>query len=215
MKQLWQRIVAALTPGVRGILTVWVIFFVVALAGTLTHTFDLERWLAVESAAVWHGQVWRVVTYALLPAGMMDLLTAGFGLAILGGQLERHWLRGELSSYCLITATVAGLVQVLLSPLPMAGEAPVMLGLLVAWVFVCGHETVNLPIFGPVSVRQIFFIVVAVSLVVMLFSGGWRRAGGMIAGGVAGWVYLWLKFKWLMVKPGRTVESGRMNRLEL
>ncbi|HSY20402.1 MAG TPA: rhomboid family intramembrane serine protease [Candidatus Acidoferrales bacterium] len=215
MKQLWQRTVAALTPGVRGVLTAWVTVYVAALAGRLTQAFDLEQWLAVRAADFWHGQVWRVVTYAVLPTGILDLLVTGFGLAILGWQLERHWSRREFWRYCGITATVAGLVQVLISPLPLVGAAPLMLGLAVAWVFVSGHETVNLPIMGQASVRQIFWIAVAVSLAVMVFSGGWRRAGSTIAGGVAGWLYLWLRYKWLMVKDSHTVESGRINRLEL
>jgi membrane associated rhomboid family serine protease len=215
MKQIWQRISAAITPGVRGILTVWVVMFIASLAGKLTHAYDLERWLAVNRADFWHGQVWRVVTYAFLPTGLVDLLMPAFGLAILGSQLERHWSRGELWWYCIITATAAGLAQVLLSPLPMVGAAPMMLGLLVAWVFVSGHETVVLPLFGPVSVRQIFLIMAAVSMAVMFFSADWRRMAGTVAGGVVGWLYLWLRYKWLMAKPVETVESGRINRLEL
>ena len=215
MKQLWQRISGAITPGVRGILMVWVGMFLALLVGKLTQAYDLERWLAVNRAGFWHGQIWRVVTYAFLPTGLVDLLMPAFGLAILGSQLERHWSRGELWWYCIITAATAGLAQVLLSPQPMVGAAPMMLGLLVAWVFVSGHETVGIPLFGQVSVRQLFLVMAAVSLVVMIFSADWRRMAGTVAGGVAGWIYLWLRYKWLMAKDSEPVESGRINRLEL
>jgi hypothetical protein len=51
MKIVWQRFTATLTPGVRMILIVLTITFLATLAGKLTHTVDLPRWLAASSPA--------------------------------------------------------------------------------------------------------------------------------------------------------------------
>jgi membrane associated rhomboid family serine protease len=213
MRSLWQRFVTALTPGVQVMLIVLTGVYVASVIGRMTQTIDLAGWLAV-STAVWHGQVWRLVTYALLPAGIMDFLMNAFALVLIGSMLERHWSRGELWQYSAIAAAGAGLTQVLLSGAPMTGAAPMVFGLLIAWAFICGHEVLTFPLFGQMTVRQMVLIMAAVSFIVMFLTAGWVRAAVMVSGGVTGWLYLWLRCKWLLARPGRKVESGRINRLE-
>jgi membrane associated rhomboid family serine protease len=215
MKSLWQRFTTNLTPGVRGVLILQTVVYLAAIVGALTNTFDLKDWLAASAPEFWHGQVWRIISYALLPTGIMDFLMNAFALFMLGSQLERHWSRGELWRFCVIAAAGAGGAQVLLSSLPLIGASPVMLGLLLGWAFISGHEILPFPVFGEMRVRQMVLILAAVSFAILFFSAGWIRAVVMAAGGLAGWIYLWLRLKWLMSRPSRAVESGRINRLEL
>ena len=215
MKILWQRFNATLTPGVRVILILLTAVYLSAIVGKLTHAFDVSHWLAASAADFWRGQVWRVISYVLLPAGVMDFVMNAFALVMLGSQLERHWSRGELWFFSIIAAAGAGFAQIILSSLPMTGAGPLMFGLLLAWAFVSGHEVLPFPIFGQMSVRQMVLILSVLSLVLMFFSAGWIRATVMASGGLLGWIYLWLRQKWLMARPGRAVESGRINRLEL
>jgi membrane associated rhomboid family serine protease len=215
MKIFWQRFLSALTPGVRILLILLTAVYLSAIVGKLTGTFDLYRWLAASAPDFWRGQLWRMVTYALLPMGVVDFLMNCLALVMLGSILERHWTRGELWLFCAIAAAGAGLTQMILSSLPLTGAAPMMFGLLVAWTFVSGHETVLFPLFGQMTVRVMFLIFAAVSLLVMFFSAGLTATLVMAAGGLTGWVYLWLRQKWLMTRAGRVVESGRINRLEL
>lgn len=215
MKNLGQKFTVALTPGVRGILILQTIFYLAASIGNLTSTFDLNLWLAASAPEFWHGQVWRIISYALLPVGFMDFLMNTFALVLLGSQLERHWTRGALWRFGLFAAAGAGFAQIFLSSLPMTGAAPVMFGLLVAWALVCGHEVALFPIFGQMRVRTMVLFFAAVSCAVMIFTGGWVRALVMVAGGITGGSYLWLRHKWLMSRASRAVESSRINRLEL
>ena len=215
MKNLWQRFTATLTPGVRVVLILQTVVYLAAVGGGLTNTFDLKHWLAASAPNFWHGQVWRIISYALLPTGIMDFLMNAFALVLLGSQLERHWSRGELWRFSIIAVAGAGCAQVLLSSLPITGAAPMMFGLLLAWAFVSGHEVLPFPLFGQMSVRQMVLILATVSFAIMFFSAGWVRAVVMASGGLAGWIYLWLRFKWLMSQSSRAVESGRINRLEL
>ena len=215
MKMFWQRFTAMLTPGVRTLLILSAVIYVLAIIGNLTHSFDLNSWLAASAAAFWRGQIWRVFSYALLPNGVLDFLMNGFALVLLGAQLERHWTRGQRCFFCIISATGAGLTHIFLSSLLMVGAAPVMFGLLIAWAFECGHQPAQFPLFGEMTVRQMVLIFAGISLAIMFFSAGIARTLVMAAGGLTGWLYLWLRHKWLMSRSGRAVESSRINRLEL
>jgi membrane associated rhomboid family serine protease len=215
MKIIWQRFIGSLTPGTRALLVLLAVIYLTSALGGLVHAFDLPSWLAVSAPAVWHGQVWRIVSYALLPAGIFDFLMNSFALALLGGQLERHWTRGRLWRFCTVAAGGAGLAHIFLSELPMTGAAPMMFGLLIAWAFECGNQPAQFPLFGEMTVKQMVLIFAIVSLAIMFFTAGLNRTFVMAAGGLSGWLYLWLRHKLLMSRAGRSVESQRINRLEL
>ncbi len=218
MKIFWQRFLAALTPGVRFLLALLTAIYLLAVIGTMTHAFDLYGWLPLSGPKLWSGQIWRLVTYALLPAGILDFLMNGIALVMLGGLLERHWSRGQFWLYCLVAAVGAGLAKVLLqfsSPMPLVGAAPMMFGLLIGWGFLCGRENITILPFGEMTVWKLVLVASAVSFLIMFFTAGLVTAIIMSAGGLAGWLYLWLKHKWLMSRASRVAHSERISRLEL
>jgi membrane associated rhomboid family serine protease len=218
MRNFWQRFQALLTPGVRILLGLLAAGYLAAAIGKLTHSFDLYGWLALSGPKFWSGQVWRLVTYPLLPAGVMDFVTNSIALVMLGGLLERHWSRGEFWLYCLVAAAGAGLAKAALhfsSPQTLVGAAPLMFGLLIAWGFLCGRENISLLPFGEITVWKLVLVAGAVSFLIMFFTAGPVTAIIMSAGGLTGWLYLWIKHKWLMSRAGSVVQSERINRLEL
>ena len=215
---MWQRFQAMLTPGVRWLLILLVGAWLLTVIGGALHLFDLAGWLALSGPTFWHGQVWRLVTYPLLPFGILDLMMNCIALIMLGGQLERFWSRGDFWFYAALTAAGAGLVKVCLQPsagTPLTGAAPMMFGLLAAWAFLQGRERVHLAPIGEVTVWQICLVAAGISFLIMLTTAGTVRALVMIAGGVTGFAYLWLRQKWLMSRDSRVVHSERINRLEL
>jgi len=218
MKLFWQRFVASLTPGVQVMLLLLVAAWLTSLLGRLLHAFDLAGWLALSGPQFWHGQVWRLVTYALAPMGVMDLVMNCVALIILGGIVERHWSRGQLWVYCLVAVAGAGLAKVLLQfsvPLPLTGAVSMVFGLLIAWGFLCGRETISLFLLGETTVRMLVLIAATAGFLISLFTGGLIPALIMVAGGVAGFGYLWLRHQWMMNRAGSVVHSERIHRLEL
>jgi membrane associated rhomboid family serine protease len=217
MKSLCQKCLAALSPGVRPLLLLWVAVSLAAALGQLFRTVDLYRWLALDVSAAHHGQVWRLVTYAWLPAGIMDFAMTALALILLGPLLERHWTRRELWLYCGIATVGAGVADVLFASgaPPLVGAASVMLAWLLAWAFVSGHEPVPVPVFGSLTVRTLVLILAGLSLFMTLLSGGLVSALVLASGAAVGWLYLWLRHKWLMTRASRVVSSGRIQRLEL
>jgi len=218
MKKFWQRFLDSLTPGVRILLCLQAATYLAAIIGKSIQVVDLYGGLALTGPAFWRGQIWRLVTYASLPAGILDFLMNGLALVMLGGLLERHWSRSQLWLYCLVAATGAGSAKVLLqisSPLPLVGAAPVMFGLLIGWGWLCGRQTISLMPFGEMTVDKLVLIAGAISFLVMVFTTGLVPAFIMSAGGLTGWLYLWLKHKWLMSRASRGAPSERISRLEL
>jgi len=57
--------------------------------GRWSSAYDLSAWLAVSGPAFWKGRVWSVVTFVLLPAGLLDFLFNGMMIACLGPLIER------------------------------------------------------------------------------------------------------------------------------
>jgi membrane associated rhomboid family serine protease len=116
MRLIWHRFLQSLTPGVRTALIVLAAAYLAQIIGVWTSAYSLSAWLALSGPVFWHGRVWSVITFVLLPVGILDFLFNGLMIACLGPLIERAWSRGELWSYCLITATGAGLAKVVLQP---------------------------------------------------------------------------------------------------
>jgi len=218
MKAWGGRILAELTPGVRGVLGLLMAAGLAAFLGQALAGFRLDHWLALSGPWFWHGEVWRLVTYAVLPSGLMDFLMNGLAVVLLGRLLERYWSRGEFWLYCLVTVAGAGVAKVGLqcsNPMPLTGASPMAFGLLIGWGFLCGRESVPLFLLGETTVWKLMLMAGAVSLLVLFFTAGLVPALIMAAGGLAGFSYLWLKHQWLMSRAGSVVQSERIHRLEL
>jgi len=217
MTQLWHRFLTALTPGVRVLLAVLTAFYLAALAGNLAGTVNLYQWLSVDATDCWHGQIWRIFTYALLPAGPACFLLNGLALALVGPLLERHWRRSELWLFCTVSVAGAGLTHVFLpdGQGPMVGAGAMAFAVLVAWGFIASHEVVVVPLFGQMPERQLAWLFVIASIVLCFLAAGLIATLEMLSAGVIGWLYLWLRRKWLMTRSSNTFQSERIHRLEL
>lgn len=205
-------------PGTAALLMAVLAVALAMEVGKLTHAFDLNQSLALTGPDFWRGQYWRILTYALLPGGVVGFLTNAIVLVMLGSQLEREWSRSQFWLYCAVCVVGAGFLKVMLAstnPQPLAGAAPLMLGLLIGWSFVSASNSVPIPIFGQIPARWAALAIVGASLLTALFCGGLTTALITCSGGLAGWFYLWLRQKWLMSRPSRVAPSERISRLEL
>jgi len=218
MKSWGGRFLAELTPGVRVVLSLLMAVWLMVVLGQALAGIHLDHWLALSGPWFWHGEVWRLVTYVLLPTGFMDLLMNGLAVVLLGRMLERHWSRGEFWIYCLVTVAGAGLAKVGLqcsNPQPLTGAGPMAFGLLIGWGFLGGREAITVVFLGETTVWKLVLLTGAVSLLGLGFTAGLVPALIMAAGGLAGFTYLWLKHQWLMSRAGSVVQSERIRRLEL
>src|SRR5215831_1524088 len=157
MKSTWRRFMAPLTPGSRMLLFALTIAYVVAVFGIFSHTYDLYPVLAVAGPGFWQGKIWTVVTYALLPATLVDFLFNWIMIMVLGSWLERVWSRWQLWAFCLFSALGAGVAKVVLeptNPVLMVGTSPVVFGLLAAWGYLFAYERIMFWFLWDMTIRQ-------------------------------------------------------------
>ncbi len=219
MKNLFKNFFTSLPLGARLLVLVYLLAFPLALAGNYSHTFDLYLWLGLSPAKVWEGQVWRVLTYGLLPAGPIDWLLGSFWLATFASILGRNWSGLGFWSYCLL-GVFGGAVPIVVFKSGMqgvvAGNFAMIFALLVAWDRFYKNERIILLGIGEMSVRQAAILIGIINSVIAFFScGGWFLMLTMWCGGVAGWLWLVLSTKLFMGKPPEQIRSERGARLEL
>ena len=212
------KFISSLPSGARLLVLAYALGFPLALAGQYSHTIDLYRFLALSPASVWHGQIWRLFSYAFLPNGIVDWLVSLFWLATLVSVLGRHWSGRELWIYGLL-AILAGALPVMAFGTPpwpgLVGNGALIFGLLAAWYRLYGRERLILLGFGEISVRQAATLVTVIEAVVLLFCLGWFVSLAMLAGGLVGWLYLVVRGLSQMNRRSQVVGSERIARLEL
>ena len=213
-----QRFLAWITPGAAGVLWLLLVVYLAMLLGSVLHLYDLAGWLALTGPKLFAGQAWRLLTYAWLSPGLPFLIGNALSFIFLGILLERFWTRGDFWLYCAVTAMGAGLARVCLQPsggMPLMGPGPVTFGLLLAVAFVRGREVVQSPPLTGMVTWHLVLVVGAIILASMALSTGLVPAMVTGAGALTGYLYLSLRYKWLMNRDSRVVQSDRISRLEL
>jgi len=219
MKNVFINFFRSLPLGPRLMVLIYAVAFPIGYAGHATHTFDFYPWLGLCPASVWKGQVWRLLSYGLLPARVADWLIGTFWLATLASILGRNWTSLAFWGYCLLGAVGGAAPIVLLRPgadIIVAGNFAIIFALLVAWDRYYKNERLLLLAVGELSVRQAAVLIAVINLLIAYFScGGWLLALSMVCGGVVGWIYLAVSQKRVMSLGSQVEESKRISRLEL
>ena len=169
--------------------------------------FAMGRWL-VANFALWplslagqyglpgvgNFQIWQVVTYAFLHAGMAHLLFNMLALLMFGGEIERVWGERRYLTYylaCVIGAAVAQLVVTSASnmpPYPTLGASGGVYGVLLAFGMMFPRRIIML-IFPPVPMPAWLFVTLFGVIELVLGVTGtqagvahFAHLGGMAAG---------------------------------
>ena len=218
MKTVFSNFFGSLPGGARLLILAYAFGFPLACLGHITHSYDLCYWMALSPETVWSGEVWRLVSYAFLPLGIVDWVVSLFWLATLVSVIGRNWSVWELWGYCLL-ATLAGALPFAAFRIEigmgLVGNGAMIFALLAAWYRLYGRERLILLGIGEISVRQAAVLVAVIEILVMGFCVGWLVTLAMLCGGLAGWLYLLLRGKHVMSRRGQVVNSERVARLEL
>jgi membrane associated rhomboid family serine protease len=219
MKRFWHRVRDSFTPGVRTLLGLLTLAYLVIAIGDVTGRYHLEGSLVLSSATLGNGDVWTVLTYVLVPLSLLNFLMNGLMIAFFGGSLERSmWSRRDFAIYCLVAVVAPGIILVV-SPFsvhsPLAGSSPLVLGLLIAWGFIFRREKIPLAVLGETTAGLVACVAVVIDLVSIGSSSGVGAALVILGGGLLALLYLWLGERRLMTRPARVVASARIDRLEL
>jgi membrane associated rhomboid family serine protease len=218
MKTFFQKFFSSLPAGARLLLFLYALGFPLALLGHYSHAFDLYRLLALLPPAVCKGEVWRCLTYAFLPNGIVDWVVSLFWLATLFSVLGQNWTSVEMLSFCVLSTLAAAALVVALKPameFGVVGCPAMIFGLLAAWYRLYGRERLILLGVGELSVRQAAILVALIEVLIFWFCLGWFVTLAMLSGGAIGWLYLFIRGKTALNRRSQVLDSERIARLEL
>ncbi len=198
-------------PAVGGLVVATVATSLFAVVGERSGV-PLWRLLALDSHAVWRGEVWRLVTWVLLEDQPLNLLFGGLVLWWFGRDLAEAWGEGRfLATYFGVSAAAAALSSLVALAWPAVGAGrqggfwAALDGVVVAWAIVYPYRQILLFFAVPVSGRALLWVTVGGTVLFALFYGPAPFVPHLLAEGAA---WLWVSFN----GPTRWLKRIRMPR---
>jgi membrane associated rhomboid family serine protease len=216
MKQLNKQFREMIRPGTLTLLAATALGLVLELLG-------LHSGFYLDPPQFWQGRIWTVLSYAFIPAGIVDFIFGGLWIFMIGSWLEKVWSPLELGTFCILSVLATGFFKVLVFlMIPAAnsilfGAMPITFGLLMAWARLFGHERILFMGGGEMSVKQCAFLAAGINAVILLISPCFGLMNGLAVcvAALVGWFYLGWRWKRQLSAPGQTIETNRISRLEL
>ena len=96
--------------GTSKLVTQWLAVTLVASLIAMLDGGWLVRWTALEPDRVWHGQVWRLVTWPLVELGPIGLVMTLASIYKFGGELAPRWGDRRLRRFMLQIVIAGGVI---------------------------------------------------------------------------------------------------------
>ena len=163
-----------------------------ATSGNDERAHRLQQLLANVPEGVRAGQLWRLVTYALLHGNTTHLLVNALSLYSLGAFLEPLLGRGRLALLCFVTTLAGGIASTLFTSAPSVGASGMVWGLVGATFGLLSKRHHFFPALIARSMRQRLVVILLINLLISFLPGIDRYChfGGGIAGYLVALVFL-------------------------
>ncbi len=137
--------------------------------------------------------IWQLLTYGFLHGDLTHIAFNMFGLWMFGSDLERLWGSQRFLTYYIVCVVGAAIIQLIVAAIqggiyPTVGASGGLFGILLAYGLTFPNRIV-VPLFPPIPMRAITFVVVFGALELFLgFSGAapgianFAHVGGMLFG---------------------------------
>jgi membrane associated rhomboid family serine protease len=139
-------------------------------------------------------EIWRLVSYQFLHAGIWHLAINMLMLWMFGAELEQRWGSKFFLKYYFVCGVGGGLVYTLFqlgSPFPCVGASGAIFGILMAYGLWFPNRVVLVAFLFPIRVRHMILILIGVELLQAIESTGVGIAYAAHLGGMAfGYAYL-------------------------
>jgi len=175
-------------------------FFASALLSLLLPEIHgrLFLWLILTPIDLFHGQVWRLLSFEFLPTGLLGVLFGTLTLWFFGSALEDIYGGRWLIEFYLLTAAASGLTASLLATIhflrlgpdvaTLGPWAPIM-ALLVAYAYRSGDQMIMLFVF-TMKVKFVVALYVAYYAAILLLGPDRFGALTCLCGALAGYLYM-------------------------
>src|SRR5258705_11601643 len=185
------------TPAIKAIIIANIVVF---LATSLVRELEVSLWLNPHDVV--HGQLWRLVTYMFVHAGVFHILFNMLSLWMFGVELERMWGTRYFLKFYFVCGVGAAMTTVLLSFVPGSfgqqlyysltiGASGAVYGILLAYALYFPSRPIYYMMIFPIPAKYFVAIIGAVSLISSMSGPGGGIAHTTHLGGlVAGYLYL-------------------------
>nr|HEX4316314.1 hypothetical protein [Kofleriaceae bacterium] len=151
----------------------------------------IGSWFALSPERVWHGQVWRLVTWAIVAGSPMGLVLSCAGIYKFGGELIVRWGPRRLRRFVLELVVAVAVATCLIAAVAGAGwmerfgSWAVSEALVIAWARQFPFARLQLYGMIVVSGQRLVVVTCAVALLYALYGGVVAGAPELLACGFA------------------------------
>jgi membrane associated rhomboid family serine protease len=183
----------------------WAVGLLLALTAALSlltalgnrHVGSLSDWIVLRPADVWHGQVWRLLTWPYIEPSAGGLIFSCLGLYWFGPALAQLWGSPRFLTVMVGATLVAGggtcLVALVDPPVMQAeylGSWAMITALVVAWGLTFPDRVVQLYLVLPIRGLWLAWLTVAITVVYAVYSGWLHLLPELFAeGAILAWLY--------------------------
>ncbi|MHB2017257.1 MAG: rhomboid family intramembrane serine protease, partial [Candidatus Xenobia bacterium] len=181
---------------------------------------ELVQWMGlVPTDVLHHYQVWRLLTYMLLHAGVSHLVFNMLALWFFAGEVEEAWGQSKFLTFYLLCGVAGAITSSLIEPNAwVVGASGAIMGVMVAYAVLWPDRVVLFMAIFPIAAKWLVAIMVGIDLVITLQSTGNPTATLCHLGGAAfGFIYIKLfpKFSFDFRRVGRPKPRLVRRNLEL
>jgi membrane associated rhomboid family serine protease len=186
-----------LSPALKGLIGANVLLFVLQLAmPRITWSFGL-----MPAAVIGQFQVWQVVTYMFLHAGIFHILFNMLALWMFGTELERIWGTRYFLKFYFVTGIGAAVLTILFSLLPLGiaqnlqhsiviGASGAIYGLLLAYGLYFPNRPIYMYLVFPIPARYFVLLMGALAFYSSMSESNGVANATHLGGLLVGYVYL-------------------------
>jgi membrane associated rhomboid family serine protease len=159
------------------LIPLWLALTLIASVAAALDGGWIVAWAALAPARVWHGEVWRLVTWPLVETGVMSLVFTCVAIYKFGGELAERWGDQRLFRFVRHIVLSAGVVTCIVGVIPGLGYVTHLGGwaiteaLVIAWARQFPDRTLSL--YGLVSFRgkELVQLTLAIAVLFAIFHG--------------------------------------------
>jgi hypothetical protein len=183
----------------RTFVTRWIAAtLIVSIIAFVDHGW-IVNWLALYPSRVWHGEVWRLVTWILIVPSPISLVITCVAIYKLGGDLGDQWGERRLLRFAIELVAAAALTTCLLAIITgdtgaHFGGIAMMFSLVIAWARQFPTQRIVLYGVVPVQGTQLVGLVAGLTVLFALHYGIYAMAPELVGCAIAaGYPSGWLK----------------------
>jgi membrane associated rhomboid family serine protease len=169
------------------LVTRWVVVTLVASIAAALDGGWIASWAALAPAKIWHGEVWRLVTWPFVETGALGLVLTCAAIYKFGGDLAERWGDRRLFRFARHVVLSAAVVTAIAGAIPGLGYVHRLGGwaicdaLVIAWARQFPDRTLTL--YGLIAVRgrELVGITVGIAVLFAIFHGPVATAPELVA----------------------------------